>query len=154
FRGIAVHQGPDGMFVSDWTDTGECHNYVVADRTNGRIYKVTHGTATPFKEDLAKLDDAALVRKQLHHNDWHVRHARRLLQDRAAAGKLARDTHDGLRKILADDPDATRKLRALWALHATGGLTEADHLKLLGHDSEYVRGWTVQLALEGKNPSE
>ena len=44
FRGIDLHYGPDGgVYVSDWTDTGECHNHIVVDRTNGRIYKVTYG---------------------------------------------------------------------------------------------------------------
>ena len=37
--------------------------------------------------DPATLDDASLVKLQLHKNDWHVRHARRLLQERAAAGR-------------------------------------------------------------------
>ena len=46
FRGIDLHYGPDGgVYLSDWTDTGECHNHVVVDRTNGRIYKVTYGQA-------------------------------------------------------------------------------------------------------------
>ncbi len=44
FRGIALCYGPDGgVYVSDWTDTGECHNYKVVDQTNGRIYKIAYG---------------------------------------------------------------------------------------------------------------
>src|SRR5262249_54465688 len=93
FRGLAIHQGPDrGVFASDWTDTGECHNYQVAHRTTGRIYKVTYGKVTPVHVDLARLTDAELIERQLHKNDWHVRHARRLLQERAAAGKLDKET--------------------------------------------------------------
>src|SRR5262249_21264274 len=81
FRGLAVQYGPDGgVYVSDWCDTGECHNYVEVDRSNGRIFKVTYGKPAPWKGDLAKLSDAELVQRQLHKNDWHVRHARRLLQ--------------------------------------------------------------------------
>ena len=46
FRGLGVHSGPDGgVYVSDWCDTGECHNTDRVDRTNGRIYKVVYGTA-------------------------------------------------------------------------------------------------------------
>ena len=46
FRGIAINYGPDGgVYVSDWCDTGECHNYQVVDKTNGRIYKVVYGRA-------------------------------------------------------------------------------------------------------------
>ena len=74
------------MFVSDWTDTGECHNYEVVDRSNGRIYKITYGRPKPWTTDLATLDDAALLQLQVHKNDWVVRHARRILQERQRAG--------------------------------------------------------------------
>ncbi len=40
--------------------------------------------------------------------------------------------HARLKQILSENPDVTRKLRALWALHATNGLTEQDLLELLG----------------------
>jgi putative membrane-bound dehydrogenase-like protein len=159
FRGISIQYGPDGgVFVTDWTDTGECHNYEAVDRSNGRIYKITYGETgaghrlEPFNEDLAKLSDAALVQRQLHKNDWHVRHARRLLQERAAAGKLASETNARLSKILDTNPDVTRKLRALWALHATGGLSEKKRLELLGQSEETIRGWAIQLGLEDRNP--
>jgi hypothetical protein len=50
--------------------------------------------------------------------------------------------------MLAEQKDVTRKLRALWALHVTGGLSEPDALGLLDHGSEYVRSWAVQLLVE------
>jgi putative membrane-bound dehydrogenase-like protein len=154
FRGLALQYGPDGgVFVSDWTDTGECHNSITVDRSNGRIYKITYGNVSPVHEDLAKLSDAELVQRQLHKNDWHVRHARRLLQERAAAGKLDRQTHDRLRKILREHADVTRKLRALWALHVTGGLDEPLKRELLDSPHEFIRGWVVQVALEDRRPS-
>jgi putative heme-binding domain-containing protein len=154
FRGLALQYGPDGgVFVSDWTDTGECHNYATVDRSNGRIYKITYDSVTAVHEDLAKLTDAELVQRQLHKNDWHVRHARRLLQERAAAGKLAPETHDALRKILREHADVTRKLRALWALHVTGGLDEPLRSELLDSPEEYIRGWAIQLASEDRRGS-
>src|SRR5205085_5824859 len=85
FRGLGVQYGPDGgVYVSDWTDTGECHNYEVADTTNGRIVKVVYGqpkTREPF--DLAQKTDLELAELQWHENEWWVRHARRLLQERS-----------------------------------------------------------------------
>ena len=46
FRGLALMYGPDGgVYVSDWCDTGECHNYEHITETTGRIYKVTYGKA-------------------------------------------------------------------------------------------------------------
>jgi len=44
----------------------------------------------------------------------------------------------------------TRKLRALWALHVTGGLSNADLITLLQHDSEHIRSWAVQLIAEDR----
>ncbi|HUY90887.1 MAG TPA: PVC-type heme-binding CxxCH protein [Pirellulales bacterium] len=151
FRGLVVKQGPDGgVYVSDWTDSGECHDYEDIHRTSGRIYKATYGRPKPFKMDLAALGDAELVELQLHKNDWQVRHARRLLQERAAAGKLQGETRAALVKLLEEQPDVTRKLRALWALHAIGGLMEAELAELLESSEEYVRGWAIQLALEDR----
>ena len=101
FRGICVKTGPEGgLYVSDWCDTGECHNYDKADITNGRIYRVVYKDAKQFKGDVSKMTDAELVKLQLSPNDWFVRKARRVLQERAAAGKLAKETPDALRKIL------------------------------------------------------
>src|SRR6516162_4144942 len=73
FRGLALQYGPDGgVYVSDWTDTGECHNYKVADRTNGRIFKITYGDVKPWKGDLAKLSDLELADGYAHNNEWFV----------------------------------------------------------------------------------
>ncbi|TMQ33421.1 MAG: c-type cytochrome, partial [Planctomycetota bacterium] len=149
FRGVALHYGPDGgVFVADWTDTGECHNFRVVDRTNGRIYKITYGKARPWHGDIAALSDRELVACLLHKNDWHVQHARRVFQERSLSGKLDPETHGRLWKILDDNPDITRKLRALWALHATGGLGESRLLALTNHAHEAVRAWAVQLLLD------
>jgi putative membrane-bound dehydrogenase-like protein len=154
FRGVALHYGPDGgVFVADWTDTGECHNFQEVDRTNGRIYKVTYGTVKPWHGDVATLSDPDLVASLLHKNDWHVQHARRVLQERAAAGKLDPATHARLWKLFDDHPDPTRKLRALWALHATGALDEQRFLGLSNHAEEAVRAWAVQFVLEDREPS-
>ena len=44
---------PDGgMFVSDWHDTGECHNYNKT-HPSGRIYKVTYGKPKQSHVNLA-----------------------------------------------------------------------------------------------------
>ena len=102
-----------------------------------------------MKVDLQKLSSAELVQLQLNRNDWYVRHARRLLQERGPDAKV----HAALKTMLRDNPDVTRKLRALWALHVTDGLSEADLLGLLGHDNEYVRSWAVYLTVATRNPS-
>jgi putative membrane-bound dehydrogenase-like protein len=148
FRGVAVQYGPDGgVFVSDWHDTGECHNYEKV-QPCGRVFKVTYAEPAAADVDLEKLNDVELVRLQLHKNDWWVRHARRLLQERAHAGKLDGAVRPMLLKMLAEQPDVRQMLRALWALHGIGGLDEKTLLGLLDHKEEDVRGWAVRLLVE------
>jgi len=159
FRGLDLHYGPDGgVYINDWTDTGECHNYLAVDQTNGRIYKVVYGTPKRSAElanlDLSKASDADLVRYQLHKNEWFARHARRVLQERAAAGNLSPETGGALKNILETDADTFHKLRALWTLHAINGLDRSGLLRLLDNPEPYVRAWTIQLALEDRAPSK
>jgi hypothetical protein len=144
---LLIQYGPDGsIYVSDWYDRGECHTRNPHE-TTGRIYKVVYKNTPVVKPDLARLSDAELVALQLHKNDWFVTHARRLLQERAAVQGSAA-VQDGLQRILKDSPDVTRKLRALWALHATGGLDEDTILRQLDSPEEYLRAWAIQLEAE------
>lgn len=139
--------GPDGsVYVIDWYDKNQCHspNPDVHDKTMGRIFKITHENDKWVQADLSKLKSLELVSLQLHANDWYVRTARTILQERGPNKKV----HKALKAILNDNPDVTRKLRALWALHVTKGLTDDDLIKLLSHESEYLRSWSIQLLAE------
>jgi putative membrane-bound dehydrogenase-like protein len=148
FRGLSLHTGPDGgVFVSDWHDTGECHNYDKV-HPSGRIYKVTFGRPAAVAVDVAKLSDQELVKLQLHKNDWWVRRARRLLQERAHAGKLGKTVRPLLLKMLSDQKDVTRKLRALWALHVIGETDNTILRSLWKSPHDVVRGWAVRLFAE------
>jgi putative membrane-bound dehydrogenase-like protein len=143
--------GPDGsVHAIDWYDKNQCHssNPDVHDKSLGRIFRISHEKDRPVKVDLRKLPSAELVKLQLHRNDWYVRHARRILQERGPDP----DAHAALKAILRDNPDVTRKLRALWALHVTGGLSDAEKIELLGHADEYVRSWAVYLLVEDRTP--
>jgi putative membrane-bound dehydrogenase-like protein len=152
FRGVALQYGPDGgVYLSDWHDTGECHNY---DKVQpcGRVFKVTYGKPAAVDADLDNLTDAELVRLQQHKNEWWVRHARRLLQERTQAGKLEKTVRPLLLKMLAEQPEATGKLRALWALHCTGGLDDKALLGLLDSKEEELRRWAVRLLADDPLP--
>ncbi len=153
FMGVTLKTGPDGsVFVSDWSDTGECHTYK-PQRENGRIFKLSYGEAkTTPPVDLNKLSDDELVALQLHRNDWHVRHARRLLQERAAQAKLADETIAALKNQLREQPDVTRRLRAMWTLHAIGALSADELLKLASDKEAYIRAWSLQLATNNGPP--
>ncbi|MFO0824388.1 MAG: PVC-type heme-binding CxxCH protein [Gemmataceae bacterium] len=149
FMGVTLRTGPDGsVFVSDWSDTGECHTYK-PDRTTGRIYKISFGDAKAKPGDLTRLSDAELVGLQTHRNDYFVRHARRILQERTTKPEWKADAvHPALRKMLSEEKETPRRLRAMWALHVTGGLDTAALLKLLDDGEEHVRGWAVRLLCE------
>lgn len=136
------------VFAIDWYDQNQCHspNPDVHDKTLGRIFKITHKNDKWVQVDLNKASDSELVNYQLHENEWYVRQARTLLQERGGNAEI----HQALKKILAENPDITRKLRALWTLHVTDGLSEAELRDLLAHSDEYIRSWAIQLLTENK----
>jgi putative membrane-bound dehydrogenase-like protein len=150
FRGLSPQYGPDGgVFINDWYDRVPCHQQKeYTDRSNGRIYKLVTDAVKPVRLDLAKASDAVLVAHHLNANDWYVRHARRLLQERGANPA----TTEALEKVLFENPDDTRQLRALWTLHSQEALSEATLLRALSAKSGAVRGWAVTCACENGRP--
>jgi putative heme-binding domain-containing protein len=150
FRGIAIDFGPDGgVYVSDWCDTGECHNYQVAHTTTGRIYKVVYGQPKPWRGDLAKMTDKELIDLQGHENEWFARHARRLLAERHAAGKLNTAALDALTPLFSTDASAVQILRSVWSRHVTGLLNTPMLYHLIDKSPhETVRATAVSLAVD------
>ncbi len=156
FRGTALKSGPDGgVFVSDWNDFGECHDHDGVFRSSGRVYKLTYGQPERVTDlDLARASDTRLIAYLGHRNEWFSRHARRLLQERAANSTLAAGTGGAIRSLLAESSDVPRRLRALWALHAIGGSDEPLLLRLLDDENEHVQWWAVQFLCENRHPSK
>lgn len=150
FMGVTLRTGPDGsVYVSDWSDTGECHTYK-PNTQNGRIYKISFGEPRKDRVDLAKKTDAELVELQLHKNDWFVRLARKILQERhATPGWNKLPVNAALRKMLETKELSTpQRLRVMWALQVTGGLDTEALQALLGDQDEHVRAWAIQLLCE------
>ncbi len=61
FRGLCLTAACDGgIFVADWHDTGECHNY---DKTHpsGRIYKIDYRDAVSVQRKIEHGEDDVLV---------------------------------------------------------------------------------------------
>ena len=139
------------VYIIDWYDKNQCHHNNIEghDRSNGRIFKVVYGETRWTPVDLRKKTNEELVELQLHKNEWHVRHARRLLQERGPNPQV----HQALLKILTENPEVTRRLRALWALSVTEGLTEEILLGRTQDSSEYVRAWAIQFLAENRHPS-
>ena len=154
----AVHQLPlrpgRQRLPIDWYDKQACHHHdpKIWDRTNGRIYKVSYqGTKPVDGVDLAEGDgrgagEVPAARERL------VRPPRPPAACRSAAAGEPKPSADGaaLAKIAFDHADETRRLRGLWALHATGGLTPRTHRSRGWTTTAHVRAWTIQLALEDK----
>ena len=157
YKGVTQIYGPDGgVFMSDWTDIGECHDNDGVHRTSGRIYKVVYGDVeSPGPLNLAKESNLELVTYQLHKNDWYVRHSRRLLQERYVAGHDMKEVRRELLRLLKVSGQAVdRQLRFIWALHNIGGVGEKRLTSLLDHENEHVRSWAVRLIGEGGEPNE
>jgi putative membrane-bound dehydrogenase-like protein len=155
FQGIDLDYGPDGaVTVLDWSDTGECHGNSGVHRETGRIYKITgEGTnasaaqARPppqslLTNSLATYSNDDLLRLQSHPNEWFARHARRILQERAAS--LPDSFRDQIIRLYNAEARIPLKLRLLFTLHAVGG-DSTDWLKAqLKNDDEHVRAWAVR----------
>lgn len=157
FRGVDLKCGPDGdVYLSDWSDLGECHDNDGVHRTSGRIYKITYGPPLPrpklLDQPLDTRSNATLVALHEHRNDWFVRRARRLLQEREASGVEVGDAVALLIEAVLEEPELTQRLRALWTLHAMGRLPERLHLDLVDDPEEHVRAWAVRLI--GDIPSQ
>src|ERR1051325_2037946 len=170
FRGMEISYGPDGgVFVLDWSDTGECHEYSGVHRTSGRIYKITYGDkvgrgvlsapgasvanggavgaprptiATPF--DLTKLSANELVKLHTHANEWFSRQARLELTARAESGRDLTAAEKQLRDLFEKQDDVVVKLRALWTLYAIGALDDKFLRAQLHHPDEHVRAWAIR----------
>ncbi len=147
FRGVDLGSGPDGgVFILDWSDTGECHNANGIHRNSGRIYKISYGDA-PAKPvaDLAGLSDSQLVALTRDPNVWYVRQSRQLLQGRAAAGADLSASAAALREQVAHGADAVMRLRALWAAYVIGACDEGHLAGLLDDRDEHLRCWALRL---------
>ncbi len=149
---LNLKYGPDGnVFLIDWYDRQQCHdtNPNRHDRSNGRIFKLTYGQPKPLTVNLRSLPDGDLVKLLTHPNNWYVRTARRVLQERG--------TNPALQTVLetlafAGDTQPHR-LRGLWALHSSGGLSADLLLAHLAAGEPHEIGWKVRLSVEGANPS-
>ena len=154
FRGLSLKYGPDGgVYITDWHDFGECHDNDGSHRTSGRIYKLTWGRPESKPFDLQGLDDDELVRMLSHKNEWFVRHARRILHERAVGqnrdGQAADLIRDRLHSVRMNH---VQTLRYIWTLYGMGELSNEDLLKYTHDRAEHVRRWAVKLLFDQGEP--
>lgn len=147
FRGVEVSYGPDGgVFVLDWSDTGECHDETGVHRLSGRAYKITYGQPKrPAIDDVTKLDGRELAALHTHPNEWFVRQARLELAARSSAGHNVQDAKEPLLKLFEANSDVVVKLRAFWTLFVMDVADQGFLRAQLSHDNEHVRTWAIRL---------
>jgi len=101
---------------------------------------------------LSDRTDAELVQLQLHPNDWFVRHARRLLQERSENSSFDRvAVTNSLTEMLSEKRGlpTDRRLRALWTMYATYCVSSSDMKSRYLHDSnEWIRAWSIRLLMQ------
>jgi putative membrane-bound dehydrogenase-like protein len=153
FRHVSSRLGPDGeIYFIDWYDSHACHQTPAElwNRGNGRLYRVTCGEPAPRTVDVGAMSDAELVAAQREKNEWWVRRARVELQARGLSPSAER----ALLAMFATHSDPTRRLRAMWALHAAGDIDEGLSRDRLAVDAdEHVRAWLVRLLCERRSAS-
>jgi putative heme-binding domain-containing protein len=108
--------------------------------------------------DIGKCSDWELSDLQMHPNQWFSRHARRVMQERAAKKKLEVSVTSAIRDVIHLLRDTDRRpsrgdLNNLWSLHVTDRLDEETHLIALAARDENVRTQAVLLAFESNKPS-
>ena len=167
FRGVCVRQGVDGsIYFTDWSDTGECHNYddATIHRENGRIYKVKYGDKQEKPQDLSKLSDKSLVALLSGIDQCRANAARRILQERSARQAPSDDLVAELALAFWSAKTTAAKLQASWTLYSIGFLGENSGKKDfqsgkrdLAVDAKVtddtLRGWLIRLELEDKTVS-
>ena len=154
FRGIEMVYGPDGgVIMADWSDIGECHENDGIHRTSGRLFKVTYGQVRRPPPDLGQLASTELVKLLRHQNEWFVRQARRILQERAVAGADLQAARTDLFELYDTSSHVHHKLRAMWALYSIGAINEAWLRNQLDDPSEHIRVWAIQLLIDQGAPS-
>lgn len=157
--GFSMEIGPEGgVYVLDWHDGDICGKEVMNEET-GRIFRIMPEDSKAEEwegryDDLQKFTDLQLAELQTSRSEWHARRARVILQSRAANKKLSGDVYDHLKTIYRSHANADWRLRAMWTLHVTHGLTSDDLVEALRSKDEYLRAWAIQLLCEDQSPIE
>lgn len=159
FRGMELSCGPEGsVYVFDWSDTGECHDHTGVHRTSGRIFRVSHRdglaaigpSAETLAVDLRTLSSGDLVALHRHPNQWFVRQARLILQERA----MAPAAEDEMRKVVSEltamveGRDDDLAVSAMMTLIAIDRLEKGFAISMLDHPHESVRVWAIRGLLD------
>ncbi|HBJ38086.1 MAG TPA: hypothetical protein DDZ51_25680, partial [Planctomycetaceae bacterium] len=155
FRGMDLSCGPEGsVYVLDWSDTGECHDHTGVHRTSGRVYRVSHrdglaknGSSTQtLPTDLRSLSNRELVELHRHPNQWFVRQARLILQERTADSANDANLESVASELssMVESQAGNLAVSAMMTLIAIDRLDRGFALSMLDHKNESVRTWAIR----------
>ncbi len=154
FRGVSIIPAADGgVYMSDWSDAGECHDYDDIHRENGRVYKIVYGNARNKYPDVRRVSDNELVSFLSAKDEWLVNQARLVLAERAEMHNLQATTAVRLQDRFRHGSNLHDRLRAFWALHGIGE-DAAVREDALVDSEEYIRAFAVQFAVELRSASD
>ena len=142
FRGIDIKMGPEGaIYVSDWSDNGECHDHDGVHRTSGRIYRIAYGTPKLTETQRSVLNGlnrlAFLNSDWINKPDWFGRHARRIRQELVSDGQISG-------RSLASNINCETVSRLIFT-EAFGANNESQLIEALDSGDPLVRAEAVHL---------
>jgi putative heme-binding domain-containing protein len=155
FRGMEMSAGPDGnVIVLDWADLGECHEHSGVHRSSGRIFQIRYEAGTPddVADRLTKLNEPGInveqtIAFQLGGDRWFSHQSRLQVAEAVASGADASELNAALVKWFQDydSTDPQQRLRMLWTLNVSAGLTRKTLLEGVADPSPHVRSWCFRL---------
>lgn len=154
FRIVELAYGPDGgVHMIDWRDLGECHDSDGSHKSSGRIYKVSYGQPEPVAPfNLQGSSNASLVILHTHPNEWYVRKARRILNERCAYGLP--ETREYIKKSLREalgqcEVGSTQSMKYIQTLFSCDLIDMNDIRDLMiENPEERIRYWGWQWLAE------
>ena len=158
FMGVTLRTGPDGsVYVSDWSDTGECHTYKPHTTTRAASTRSATASRSRCRVDLAKLSDDELVKLQLH-TQRLVRPPRPAAvagtRGASRAGRARRSMRRCAKMLARRNWTRRSGCGRCGRCTSPAGWTPARSLRLLDDRSEHVRAWAIQLLCEDREPAD
>ena len=140
FRGVSLVAAPDGaLFISDWSDTGECHDQDGIHQSSGRIFRLVPESSKPFTAP----NETELARLLESPREEPARIALREIQYLSRTRRLSEPTRAAILER-RDSPSPTARMRVLSAMHG-GGWMDEESLLAAAHDPhENVRSMAVR----------
>ena len=157
--GFSMEIGPDGaLYVLDWHDADICGADVLHHET-GRIFRIAPTESHADRLAGPLLGPADDERRRARGAADEPERLARAPGARHPAGPRREgharrpQTRADLLQMFRTDTNPDWRLRAMWALHVTGGWTPDELIATLSDRDEHIRAWAIQLLCEDGTPS-